>query len=87
MTGVKVNRQFHMTSRPLAALRRHHQHDSSDDEVAPVVVFDETQYGIRRRDGAAVSGAKALRAGTKIDLDTSNVVPVSRRMEMDAEEY
>lgn len=69
-----------------ASLRRTYGHDSSDDEAAPVVVFDESSYGIRKKDPNSLSGSKALRTAQKIDLDTSNVVPLSKAHVMDAEE-
>lgn len=63
--------------------------ESSDDEVAPVVVFDESSYGIRKKtdaSGAVIVKDRSVKSGL-IDLDTSNVVPVSKRHVMDAEEY
>lgn len=71
-----------------ASLRREYNMDSSDDEAAPVIVFDESSYGIRKKKdaiGAAVVKGKPVKA-VPIDLDTSNVVPVSKRHVMDAEE-
>lgn len=78
-----------MTQKPsTASLRREYNMDSSDDEAAPVIVFDESSYGIRKKkdaNGAAVVKGKPVKAAP-IDLDTSNVVPVSKRHVMDAEE-
>lgn len=71
-----------------AALRRAYNMDSSDDEIAPVVVFDESSYGIRKKTNAAgvpIVKSRPVKAAP-IDLDTSNVVPVSKRHVMDAEE-
>lgn len=70
------------------ALRHAYNMESSDDEVAPVVVFDESSYGIRKKTdatGAPIVKGKPVKA-SPIDLDTSNVVPVSKRHVMDAEE-
>ena len=59
-------------------------YDSSDDEPAPVFVFDEGSFGIRRRDPATVNLKKA-KPGS-IDLDTSEVVDASKKANMDADE-
>lgn len=72
-----------------AALRRAYNMESSDDEAAPVVVFDESAYGIRKKSdtSGAASGVKGKSVkAAPIDLDTSNVVPASKRHVMDAEE-
>lgn len=63
--------------------------ESSDDDSEPaVVVFNESTYGIRKKTvdtaGVAVMG-KPVKAAP-IDLDTSNVVPASKKHVMDAEE-
>ena len=71
-----------------AALRRAYNVDSSDDEAAPVVIFDESSYGIRKKtdaNGAPIVKARPVKAAP-IDLDTSDVVPISKRHVMDAEE-
>lgn len=70
------------------SLRREYNMDSTDDEAAPVIVFDEFSYGIRKKkdaNGAVVVKGKPVKAAP-IDLDTSTVVPVSKRHVMDAEE-
>jgi hypothetical protein len=70
------------------SLRREYNMDSTDDEAAPVIVFDESSYGIRKKkdaNGAIVVKGKPVKAAP-IDLDTSTVVPVSKRHVMDAEE-
>ena len=71
-----------------ASLRRDYNIESSDDEDKPaVVVFDESSYGIRKKTdstGAVIKG-KSVKA-VPIDLDTSNVIPASRKHVMDAEE-
>ena len=78
-----------MTPKPsTASLRREYNMDSSDDEAAPVIVFDESSYGIRKKkdaNGVVVVKGKPVKAAP-IDLDTSNVVPASKRHVMDAEE-
>ena len=71
------------------SLRRSYNAESSDDEEpVPVVVFNESSYGIRKKmdpsTGLPVKG-KSIKAAP-IDLDTSNVVPASKRHVMDAEE-
>ncbi len=70
------------------ALRRAYNMESSDDEAAPVVVFNESSYGIRKKTdatGATIVKARPVKAAP-IDLDTSSVVPISKRHVMDAEE-
>lgn len=79
-----------MTQKPssMASLRRSYNMDSSDDEAAPVFVFDESSYGIRKKtdaSGSVIVKDRPVKGGL-IDLDTSNVVPVSKRHVMDAEE-
>ena len=59
--------------------------ESSDDDTAPVFVFDEAKFGIRRRDPAAISQAR-LKATEKIDLDTSEIVEAGTKAKMDADE-
>lgn len=70
-------------------LRREYNYaDSSDDEPAPVFVFDESAYGIKKKNtdsGAPVMKGKPIKAAP-IDLDTSNVVSASKKLTMDAEE-
>ena len=71
-----------------ASLRRSYNMESSDDEDTPaVVVFDESAYGIRKKTDSteAVVKGKPVKAAP-IDLDTSNVVPASKKHVMDAEE-
>ena len=71
----------------MSASRAYHG-DSSDDEPVPVVVFNESSYGIRKKvdlAGAAIIKNKNIKAGP-INMDTSNVVPASRKHVMDAEE-
>lgn len=71
----------------MSASRAYHG-DSSDDEPVPVVVFNESSYGIRKKvdaAGAVIVKSRNIKAGS-IDLDTSNVVPASRKHVMDAEE-
>lgn len=71
------------------SLRRAYSMGSSDDEDTPsVIVFDESSYGIRKKtdaSGAVISKGKPIKAAP-IDLDTSNVVPASKKHVMDAEE-
>ena len=79
-----------MATKPsTASIRREYNMDSSDDEAVPVIVFNESSYGIRKKrdaNGEVVIKGKPVKAAP-IDLDTSNVVPVSKRHVMDAEEY
>ena len=70
------------------SLRREYNTDYSDDETSPVIVFDVSSYGIRIKNdsnSSVVVKGRSVKAG-HIDLDTSNVVPVSKRHVMDAEE-
>lgn len=59
-------------------------YDSSDDEPAPVFVFDQTSFGIRKKDPAAAL-AKKLANGA-INLDTSTISEAGRKANMDADE-
>ena len=73
-----------------ASLRRAYNIESSGDEddSPSVVVFDESSYGIRKKTdatGAVITKGKPVKAAP-IDLDTSNVVPASKKHVMDAEE-
>lgn len=60
-------------------------YDSSDDEPAPVFVFDESSFGIRRKDPATL-GKKKISKDDKIDLDTSAVAEAGKKANMDADE-
>lgn len=62
--------------------------DSSDDEPAPVFVFDESSFGIRRKDAttAAVANKKKSLKDEKIDLDTSSIVEAGKKANMEADE-
>lgn len=59
-------------------------YDSSDDEPAPVFVFDEGSFGIRRRDPATVNLKKPK--AEIIDLDTSEIAEVGKKANMEADE-
>lgn len=69
--------------------RSYNMGGSSDDEDTPaVIVFDESSYGIRKKTdatGAVIIKGRPIKAAP-IDLDTSNVVPASKKHVMDAEE-
>ena len=71
------------------SLRREYNYsDSSDDESAPVIVFDESSYGIKKKNSdqsIPVLKGKSVKAAP-IDLDTSNVVSASKKLTMDSEE-
>lgn len=61
-------------------------YDSSDDEPAPVFVFDETSYGIKKKAPSAATASAAKRSDSKIDLDTSAIVEAGKKANMDADE-
>ncbi len=60
-------------------------HDSSDDELAPVFVFDESSFGIWRKDPASWNRKKPSK-DEKIDLDTTSIVEAGTKANMDADE-
>jgi hypothetical protein len=61
-------------------------YDSSDDEPVPVFVFDETSFGIRRKDPAALASKKKFSKDDKIDLDTTSITEAGKKANMDVDE-